>query len=249
MARSFSGSSAGFTGNQPAILAGYPGDLTLSVWTYLNATGTTSSGHWAGMIGAAFANRGIGVQAYGVFGSSTNWGGIFRGINWVDSGETLSLNQWHHLVFVHNSGTGNQFTYRDGSAKATAALGGYNSAIAGDLVNVGHNDANNNYFADFAMWTVMLSGAEITSLANGVRPKRIRTPSLIVWYPMDGIESPEADLSGNHLTGTLAGTTGLVAGPPFQPQTSRWPQLPPFTFIPQISVSYQRAQQILMTGP
>jgi hypothetical protein len=64
------------------------------------------------------------------------------------------------------------------------------------------------------------------------------------WWPLDGQQSPELDLSGSAQNMTLTGTS-LGFGPPYMMQSR--PQLAPF--IPQISVSYQRAQQILMTGP
>jgi hypothetical protein len=70
---------------------------------------------------------------------------------------------------------------------------------------------------------------------------------LIGWWPLDGFASPEVDLSRNAFNGALTGTTAAF-GPPLMPFTPRTPQFwitPP----PQVSVSYQRAQQILMTGP
>ena len=246
MARSFGSTTAGLTENIPASLLGWNSDTTISAWAYVNVNSTAVNGHRCGMQSVG-APRGLYLQAYGTSGTSTDWGGVVAGVNYVTAGETLALNQWHHLAFVHNSGTGNQFVYRAGALKNSASLGGYIACIAGDLASVVHQDAGSNYFADLAIWKAMLSAPEISALANGIRPKRIRTPSLAVWIPMDGIESSESDLAGNGLSATLAGTTAFVSGPPFDPQTSRWPQ--PAPFVPQVSVAYQRAQQILMTGP
>jgi hypothetical protein len=92
--------------------------------------------------------------------------------------------------------------------------------------------------ADVAIWNVDLTAFEISALAKGARPNIIRPASLVAWWPLDGLQSPEPDLSRNAKNGTLTGTAAAF-GPPYAPFTPRWPQiiLPPvslFTLMPQI---------------
>lgn len=77
--------------------------------------------------------------------------------------------------------------------------------------------------ADVAVWNVILTTSEITALCRGARPSRVRPLSLLSWWPLDGLQSPEPDLSGNAHNGTLTGTASAL-GPPFMPFTPRWPQ-------------------------
>ncbi len=80
--------------------------------------------------------------------------------------------------------------------------------------------------ADFAIWNTGLSALEVAALAKGVRPNSIRQKSLQIYYPLDGLASPEPDLSGNARNGTVHGTSRSF-GPPVAPFTSRWPQVTP----------------------
>lgn len=78
--------------------------------------------------------------------------------------------------------------------------------------------------ADVAIWNVALSAGEISGLASGGRPYQFRLSALKGWWPFDGLQSPEPDLSGNAFNGTLTGTA-FVAGPPTMMFTPRQPQV------------------------
>jgi hypothetical protein len=65
--------------------------------------------------------------------------------------------------------------------------------------------------ADFALWSVALSGANLTALASGQRADHVHPSNMLVYYPILG-GSPELDKSGNGNNGTVTGTT-VVADP------------------------------------
>jgi hypothetical protein len=152
-----------------------------------------------------------------------------------------SANVWAHFALTWTSSL--QTFYINGVSRGTQAFtfsspGAQQFCIGNINTSTGGDELHGNV-ADFAYWSTNLSAAELTALANGARPYRIRTGSLGLWLPLDGRQSPEPDLSGKALNGTVSGAT-LAFGPPFMPFTPRWPQsisAPPpsvFNLMPQI---------------
>jgi Concanavalin A-like lectin/glucanases superfamily len=147
----------------------------------------------------------------------------------IDPGShTISTSTWTHLGLTYDSVNGLQ-TYvngvSDGTQSANGALatnyGGTFLTLGEDLNTGGRLFAGN--MADFSLWNTPLSAAEFLALASGTRPNKIRPIALRAWLPLDGLVSPEPDLTGNGNNGTLTGTA-KVFGPPFAPFTPRWPQ-------------------------
>jgi hypothetical protein len=171
-------------------------------------------------------------------------------LNLVTSSGTVSTNTWTFVAGTFDNGGTNVATAYINSTATT------NTPGAQTLVNtpmaLGFDSPDGLYFAgdlaDVAVWNVALTQTEISALSQGIRPYQIRPSALIGGWPLDGLESAEPDLSGKRNNGALTGTAS-VFGPPYAPFTPRWPQFwfpsPP----PQITISYQRRQQILMTGP
>jgi hypothetical protein len=106
------------------------------------------------------------------------------------------------------------------------------------------------------LWFASLTAAEIGALAKGARPIQARPAALKLWWPLDGYRAPAFDRMplANHgnATGTalaagppLIAPTPFISPPPSPSAIMAFLQAPPS----HISVSYQRAQQILMTGP
>lgn len=125
--------------------------------------------------------------------------------------------KWTHVGLV-SSGTANTFggIYFNGTLAASSAASiGPSGVLSGG--NVGAWLFNGLYHAGsighFAVWTVQLTAGEMTSLAAGATPTLIRPSSLIVYYPLWGVSTTEADLSGNAQSGTCTGTT-VVGDPP-----------------------------------
>jgi hypothetical protein len=230
--------------------------MTIAVWVY--ATAWTSTGGQNFMFFSADGgnlrrtymdiNNG---QTAGSTSFEVNFRGATGDTNISQGSLTLSLNTWIHCAGVYSSSTGGTL-YRNGSSVGSGANSGALIQNSGAHCLWGNDAANDRPWqgrlADAAMWNVALSNIEILALSMGARPWMIRRGSLVGYWPIDGFASPEPDLSGNAFNGTLTGTTSAF-GPAIMLQTPRWPQ---FNFLPpppQVSVSYQRAQQILMTGP
>ena len=79
--------------------------------------------------------------------------------------------------------------------------------------------------ADVAVWSVILTAGEAAALRAGARPYNIRQAALTGYWPLDGLSSPEPDLSGFSNNGTLNSAPTLAAGPPIALFTPRAPQL------------------------
>jgi hypothetical protein len=153
---------------------------------------------------------------------------------------TLSANTWYHLLFtISTKGTG----YINGAVDQVTTTGAGIAAITANTQLGADFPSTTGWagrLADAAIWNTVLSSTEITALANGARPNTIRSGNLVGWWPLDGLQSPEPDLSGNANNGTLTGTSSAF-GPPFAPITPRWPMMvplaavpSPFTLMPQI---------------
>ncbi len=143
----------------------------------------------------------------------------------VDPGSvTITPGVWASVGFSYSSSAG-LITYVNGAQAdtggGTVPFGGGNTQsfrIADDGFAARQFPGS---IAEVAVWNTPLSLTEISAFNLGIRAWRIRPKSLIGYWPLDGIESPEPDLSGNKNNGTLTGTA-LVSGPPFTAFTPRW---------------------------
>jgi len=233
MARSFNGTSDRITlGNNTILSLNIP--ITLAAWFNLQAPGgygqiyidyDTSAGQFYGMNAN---NAAIGFQAnVGSFSGATG----------------NSNNVWIHAAVTVDA-SGNAVIYRNGVSDGTNTgitwnpLGSHSAEIGADFLS-GDARFMQGYIADVAVWNINLSALEALALARGARPWTIRSANLKGWWPLDGLQSPEPDLSGNANNGTLTGTA-LVFGPPYMQFTPRWwqtlppPPPPPFVLMPQI---------------
>jgi hypothetical protein len=250
MARSFNGTSDLISANGSSIYSS--GNFSFSVWVFpLTTSGvrnifTTGT---ANPTGYSFQVRMDSTQFS--FYTNSNGGSDDNLAAWV-GGNTG--NAWFHLGGTWD-GASMKF-YGNGTLQATTNPTHTNIGRQGTQNGIGVDNcdsASNIQFwdgsiADIAVWQgIVLTQTEITGLSKGTRPKDVRPGNIKAYWPLYGLQSPEPDLSGLANNGTLTGTASAF-GPPYAPFTPRWPQswFPP---PPQITISYQRAQQILMTGP
>jgi hypothetical protein len=197
-----------------------PTAATASIWIYQ----TSTDGYAVAFNAPNAVDRSWGFFLVGgspnkmaIYGEAS--GGSFH----YDPGSTtISLNTWYHLAFTYNSTSG-LTGYVNGAVDGTAAASG-TLAAATSLV-MGQGTGGTNFpgrVADAAVWNTTLTAGEVLSLSQGARPKDVRPGSIIGYWPLDGLVSPEPDMSGGHNSGTLTGTS-LAPGPPVMMFTPRWP--------------------------
>jgi hypothetical protein len=139
---------------------------------------------------------------------------------------TLSVDTWYQVGMSLDASF--LQTYVNGVSDGTVASNGVsllsgtqNFVMGSQPASAGRNF--NGRIADVAIWNVVLTAAEFVALAAGIRPNTVRPASLKGYWPLDGVNSPEPDLSGFGNNGTLTGTAN-AAGPPLAMFTPRWSQ-------------------------
>lgn len=245
MARSFNGSTAKIVGasvtpinfdyNSPFSVVGWALSLTASERTIIGHL-DTGSGYRGWEIQEAPASIGNSLCFYLISTYPTQF--IRRKTS------TIAHGQWFHFGLTYSgSGTlAGSNAYLDGSVdnggtNQVDSLG-TNTTTNAIVPYIGQrNNATNPFYgncADLGIWNTALTANEIASLAKGKRPHMVRPKSLVAYWPLDGLQSPEPDLSGNANNGTLTGTA-YANGPPvtlFAPKTPWFiPTITPTTTI------------------
>jgi hypothetical protein len=226
---------------------------SFSCWSFLNTSHNAFAQIWA----ATGSGRVVGMAVNPTTGIGLN---IYTEVSTHDSANNVAptTNSWIHATGVVTAGgTQTLGIYYNGTFTSNSSMSFPQGTFTSTTFEIGSNLAGNSFWtgkiADLALWFHGASGVPLTALEDaaitaGVRPSQIRPKDLVAYWPFDGLASPEPDLSGNKNNGTLTGTAQIF-GPPFTPFTRRWPQFTQLPPPPQISVSYQRAQQVFMTGP
>ncbi len=123
-----------------------------------------------------------------------------------------SANTWHHAagVFAANN---DRRAFIDGGSKGTDTTTRTMTGGQIDRVSIGRNGSltagsyMSGRIAEAALWSVALSDVEIAALASRVSPRRIRPESLLAYWPLWGLHSPEIDLGTNNRQLTVTGAT------------------------------------------
>lgn len=237
MARSFNGTSDKIT-----IASGFEaapaGPISIACWINLNSSGGANN-RWA-IIGPTLTS-GMEFRATGASPNSKLELLAANAVSLATSTGTFAVSSWVHAGVTFNNTTFAYVFYINGvaSGSGTAASGlstGKGPYAIGENV-VAASDFWAGSLADYAQWNgTALTATEFAGLANGARPWTIgAAPTL--WVPMDGLQSPEPDLSGNAFNGTLVGTA-LAAGPPYMQFTPRWPQFNPAAAAPTFNPAW-----------
>jgi hypothetical protein len=269
MARSFNGTSENVNAVSAAPVGLSPTVLTLAAWFKPNLTdnsqrtvfgigrGVGSSGPLAAIYILAGNNFFVNLQdnsaAGGNLGSAgnltgnTGWNlgvGTFGALQSTSCPLGCYLNAANFSTVTRTIGANNF------SACTTTSIG----AAQG----YGGTDRFSGNLAHLAIWTCVLTQQEVWSLYIDKLPHQVRPLSLAGYWPLDGYGHPALDRSIYKQNGVLTGT-GFATGPPrFSDAPILYPIPDPRAVMPavatpppptHITVSYQRAQQILMTGP
>jgi hypothetical protein len=157
-----------------------------------------------------------------------------------------SANVWHSFYGDYDGAHWNILIDGTTSGQTTSAFGPAGGGTVDPLIGADSNNGTAQSFwpgrlADMAIWSTNLTALEQNALSKGARPFTVRPKSLLSYWPLGGLQSPEPDLSGvNKNNGTLTGTNPAF-GPPIAQFTPRWPQFfpsmmspSPFVLMPQI---------------
>lgn len=221
MARLFNGATDQVTTGNFSLSAA----ASLSLWVKANSNANAYSGLFSHRDAAPVNFLAVYLKSTGKYA----WYARATTLLSVDPGTATNSNgAWTHLALTYDS-VGGLKTYVNGTSDGTVAANGVLLTGAASVsVLMGYDNYTGatahlvGSLADVAEWSVALTVAEITALATGARPHTIRPASLNAYWPLDGISSPEPDLSGNARNGTVTGTT-IASGPPIAMSTSRWP--------------------------
>lgn len=118
----------------------------------------------------------------------------------------LTTGVWHHIAMVCAS-SNNKISYLDGVATPTTFL---QNLLSQGNVSVGNYTGGSGVFngslAEIAFWSSALTPNEINSLVRGAATYSVRPNSLLAYWPMWGLASPEVELGGGRNSLTLANT-------------------------------------------
>jgi hypothetical protein len=224
MARSFNGTSDKITTPSASYFPGSGAARSLSLWFNCAVLPVAYAGIFLDT--AATSGPLIYIKSTGALAIYPQQFGQLAVSQDPLASSTVSINTWHNVVLV-SDGTTTFKVYLDGTQLLSESQ--VSNSAFGSSVFVFGNDNNtagrffNGSIADVALWeAVALSAGEVLALAMGTRPSKIRPASLQGWWPLDGLVSPEVDLSRLARNATLTGTAKAF-GPPIMPFTPRWP--------------------------
>lgn len=130
-----------------------------------------------------------------------------EGTAFINETPALTANQWYQVVYRLDGTNGKLF--RGGSEVASGGnptLASHTTALVFGTQGPGEANTLAGRIAEVGIWNVSLTLNEIAALAKGVIPLHVRRSALQGYWPLFGIGSVEAELSGNKLTGTINGT-------------------------------------------
>jgi hypothetical protein len=225
MARSFNGTTDGAsdgTGNNLSPSTA----ISVSVWVLFSAFQ-----NFSGVFGQTrFAIGGWGI---GTWTSPNNTLAVMFNNQLqlpISGAPAMSTGTWYHAVSTYDQTAWK--TYLNGTLLSN--INEVANPWSPLVTNTGKNIGNlagwgimAGSVAECTVWSdITLTQLEVTALANGARPSMIRPKSLRFWYPLDGLQSPEPEISGAGFSTTGMTLTGTnpAFGPPIMQFTPRWPQ-------------------------
>ena len=196
------------------------GPETISLWIYPTTIPGTTSHYPLSNYGASTGQFAIGFGACG--GSCSSAGvlgyliGTYASLTGVygSCGSGYTANKWYQVVIYANTvgGTGGMIV--SGAVSCSTFTSWHENRVAGTgQFNIGGLDGTANFqgiVAEVAVWNSLLTSAQMTALQSicpvGVGARRVSLPKPSGYFPLWGAASPEPELSGNKLNGTLTGT-------------------------------------------
>lgn len=191
MSLTFNGNIANRLTRASAWVSGTP--LTMGCMLYIIAAGaanhliagissntTTSNNNFYFLYEYSTGKIGAGAMAGGSFQASATT-------------TTLAVGTWGHACSVWASPT-SRSSYLNGGGKNTVVTSLTPASLAQSHFGAHYRDATNDwnqplngYIAEFGVWNVALSDAEVASLAAVKCPLLVRRDALIAYYPFGGL--------------------------------------------------------------
>jgi hypothetical protein len=197
MALTFSGTTQRLAKGS-AILTAYP--CSLACWVNVSNLANSSRG----AMGVCNTAGSSGCMMYSDTTGHLNADNT--GSNVATTTATIGTGAWHHWAAVFASST-SRTIYLDGGNSVNVQnpqnISGLNNTLIGSIYEGAYFDMAGT-IAWPGIWNIDLTAAEVSALASGFSPKRIRPASLVSYCWLLGT-SPEPDLKG--------GTYALTGSP------------------------------------
>jgi hypothetical protein len=243
MARTFVKTSSQSLVNLNAVATAVP--ITIAAW--FNAVDFTNRVNIAGIFNSGNTRDewSLGLQL--TTGKILATVGV-NGLGTTDAVSTTAptTGTWAHGAAVFSASNA-RAAYLNGASKGTdtnsgTPTGADTTRISWNVVSPG-TQYFNGQIAEVAIWTAALNDAEIAALASGIAPPYIRPASLVGYWPIWGLHSPEIDLTANNRQMTLNNAPAYANHAPVSPFNGRrWGTLP------QAAAVLFRRNQYLRTG-
>jgi hypothetical protein len=132
---------------------------------------------------------------------------IWIGLALSPAAASYTNNAWNHAAVVLTSST-SRTVYLNGGNSATDTTAqnwpsGAQRFAIGALLRISQTQFFEGRIGEVSWWNVALSTDEIAALAAGAHPLSVRRASIINYWPLYGVSSPEPDISGALQTQTL----------------------------------------------
>jgi hypothetical protein len=206
MARAFVAASSQYLNYAGAIANSPP--LSIAGWVYPTDNANENTFFCIG-------NNGNGVPFIICAVSGSVGGDPFRflvrddssNLQFATTSTGYSLNTWHHFTGVWASATSTA-VYIDGGSKGTdtdPSLGTLtlNRTVIGARQTNGLSQYFDGNIGEVTLWNAALTDDDAAELATGVRPTRVKPQSLVPYWPLMGLLSPEPDILANKYNMTL----------------------------------------------
>ena len=210
MSRLFDDATPDFLQADIAVIGAAP--MTVCAWIRLDDLSSNQVLWWCG-------DKDDPLQAFTLQFDDINlieWRTIDGGGSRASTSTGVTIDTWHHVAGAEISTT-SRSAWIDGGSKGTdgsteSPSGADRTAIGMARDSTPSRETSGN-IAHVAVWDVVLSDSEIATLAEGISPLRVRRGSLIAYWPVNGVHSPEIDIVGG-LSLTINGTPSQDFEPP-----------------------------------